>query len=198
MVLTLRGDSPPTYTKSTSCRFNMCSNICLLGRARTAGLKERRNIYRPQLILIDWVLLNTQTRKLISVHVAPPRGDKVNCNYGSQSEPGFWSTPLWWVELDFPQGGEICQARLTQWLKLECCRKNPLSYETNMVCADKLASYSRSAFPLESGKLYLFISFKSCSLNMTEGRDLPSNPVGKLYNIIFCPWSLVGVGKITL
>lgn len=45
VVLTLRGDSPPTYTNSTLCRFSMCSNICLLGRARTAGLGERRRIH---------------------------------------------------------------------------------------------------------------------------------------------------------
>lgn len=42
-VLTLRGDTPPTYTKSTSWRFIMCSNICLLGSARTAGLEEEES-----------------------------------------------------------------------------------------------------------------------------------------------------------
>lgn len=43
------------------------------------------------------------------------------------------------IELDFPQGGKICQAQLTQRLKLEHQRMNPFSYETNMACIDKLA-----------------------------------------------------------
>lgn len=43
------------------------------------------------------------------------------------------------IELDFPQGGKICQAQLTQRLKLEHQRMNPFSYETNMARIDKLA-----------------------------------------------------------
>lgn len=51
MERTLRGDSPPTYTKSTSCRFIMCSNICLLGSALTAGLE--REIKPTQIIHLN-------------------------------------------------------------------------------------------------------------------------------------------------
>lgn len=74
--LTLRGDSPPTYTKSTSCRFNMCSNICLLGRARTAGL-ETTKTKKQHIKSHGWC-----KNKIISVLAAPPSGPSPPCGCG--------------------------------------------------------------------------------------------------------------------
>lgn len=45
---------------------------------------------------------------------------------------------------------------------------------------------------------HLFISFVSFLFEVTDGCDLPCHPVGKLNNVIFCPWSLVIVSEITL
>lgn len=59
----------------------------------------------------------------ISVLVAPPGGRPTPRSPGFSSEPSFWSTPLSRTELDFPEGGEICQAHLIQWLKLEHQRR---------------------------------------------------------------------------
>lgn len=58
---------------------------------------------------------------------------------GSGGSQAFDQPLLSRTELDFPQGGKICQAQLTQRLKLEHQRMNPFSYETNMDRVDKLA-----------------------------------------------------------
>lgn len=52
----------------------------------------------------------------------------------------------------------MCQAWLTQWLKVEPQRKNPLSYKTNTASNDKLAGtvvINTALFPLEYGELDL-------------------------------------------
>lgn len=52
---TLSGDSPPKYTKSTSCLFIIWSNICLLGSARTAGLKRTEDMHTNRnTIVLDY------------------------------------------------------------------------------------------------------------------------------------------------
>lgn len=71
-----------------------------------------------------------------------------------------------------------------------------------MACIDKLdctVLISTECVPTKQGKFYLFVSFMSFLFGvLIEGCDLPCHPVGKLHDIIFCPWSLVIIGKITL
>lgn len=71
--------------------------------------------------------------------------------------------------------------------------RNPLSYETNVACIDKLASM----LLLACVRVKCFISFVMFLFEvMTEGCDSPGHPVCKLYNIIFSPWSLVIICEV--
>lgn len=42
--------------------------------------------------------------------------------------------------------------------------------------------------------IYLFIYYRVILRQL----DLPGNPVGKLHNVVFGPWSFVRVGEVTL
>ncbi len=70
-----------------------------------------------------------------------------------------------------------------------------------MASIDKLiwtVLINTACVPFEIGEVLFIYEFHVIALKVLEGFDLPCNSVGKLYNIIFCPWSLIIIGKITL
>lgn len=121
---------------------------------------------------------------MVSVLLAPPSGDSATCSHGFQvrakllinhppSPPSPPVTDLAW----FPSRKKICHAQLTQWLKLEHQKRNPVSPETNMACIDKLpwtVLLTRYVLPLEKLKV-LFLSFMPF-LFLNDRRMWPTLP----------------------
>lgn len=144
-VFTLRGDSPPTYTKRTSCRFITCSNICLLGRARTAGLKitkPTKNLFfnerfNPNLNR-TWIKCEASKHYFCADGATQWRLNNV------LSWTELWAKLLiihsvmdraWFPSRRRKSAGLSWYSSL----KWSIRGRNPLSYETNMACVDKLA-----------------------------------------------------------
>lgn len=152
-------ETPHRYTQRARCVVSTCAQTSPCWEEPGLPVWERRSRHLFILMgisLFSWQISHWYTNrseKRIDVLMAPSSGERTNCSHR------FWIPAKFLINPSVThQGAEMCQAWLTQWLKVEPQRKNPLSYKTNTASNDKLAGtvvINTALFPLEYGELDL-------------------------------------------
>lgn len=165
----------------------MCSNICLLGSARTAGLSERRtrihqvcesqdSFVSTQHHLEDTLQITERhAAKLCSQAFDQAALCRLHASWPSRSSNVLWATRGAAVSA----AGGVSRAMKPAWSAL--------------ISLFWPRPHSRHCFPSEFRRA-LFIYYRLILIQF----DLPGNPVGKLDNVVFGPRSFVRVGEVTL